>query len=439
MTSTDVVIIGAGQAGLAMSRSLSVRGIDHVVLERGEIGERWRRGSWNSLRLLTPASYSALPGLPHADVPSDYFLPARDFIGYLDRYARHVGAPVVTRSAVRDVRPAGRGYSVTTDFGAWKARAVVVATGACDVPFRPAFADSLPDTIKQIMPSVYRSPERIAPGGVLVVGASATGLQLAQEIHASGRPVTLAVGSHTRLPRRYRGLDIFAAMDLASILNDRAEACDDIEAVRRQPSGQLVGWDDNRDIDLPTLQAQGVRIVGRLDGIDGTRVRFDGSLAATTTASHRRMVRTLQRIEAAMSRDRNLAKDEEPVAITPFIGASEPVDLDLKLMGIRTVVWATGYVRQYPWLRVPVLDTSGEIRHHGGATTAPGLYVLGQRFMRRRRSHFIDGCGIDAEDIAADLAVSVLRKACRAASQDFIAHPWLSSRNRPHSPLSGMQ
>jgi len=412
MTSTDVVIIGAGQAGLAMSRSLSVRGIDHVVLERGEIGERWRRGSWNSLRLLTPASHSALPGLPHAGVPSDYFLPARDFIGYLDRYARHVGAPVVAHSAVRDVRSAGGGYSVTTDFGAWKARAVVVATGACDVPFRPAFADSLPDTIEQVLPCVYRSPGQIAPGGVLVVGASATGLQLAEEIHASGRPVTLSVGNHTRLPRRYRGLDIFAAMDRAGILSDRAEACDDIEAVRRQPSGQLVGRDDQRDIDLPTLQAQGIRIVGRLDGISGTRVRFDGSLAATTAASHRRMVRTLQRIDVAMSRKQHLALDTERVAIAPFIGASEPVELDLGQMGIRAVVWATGYVRRYPWLRVPVLDAAGEILHRGGVTPAPGLYVLGQRFMRRRRSHFIDGCGIDAEEIAAHLAK---HKVCRAA------------------------
>lgn len=156
------------------------------------------------------------------------------------------------------------------------------------------------------------------------------------------------------------------------------------------------------------MQAQGIRIVGRLDGIAGTCVRFDGSLAATTAASHRRMIRTLQRIEAAMSRD-HVAKDAERVAIAPFIGASQPVELDLKRMNIRTVVWATGYVRRYPWLRVPVLDTAGEVRHDGGVTPAPGLYVLGQRFMRRRRSHFIDGCGIDAEEIATRLVAQRLQ------------------------------
>ena len=301
MKHTDVIIVGAGQAGLAMSRSLSNLGVEHVILERGRVGERWHKGSWHSLRLLTPASHSALPGLPHAGVDPEHFLWASEFTHYLDQYAIDIGAPVVSGCKVTGVQAVGSGYRVTTTLGIWHCRAVVIATGACDVPHRPRGATSLSPSIEQILPPDYKSPDQLPPGGVLVVGASSTGLQLAEEIHASGRPVTLAVGSHTRLPRRYRGMDIFAAMELASILDDRADAAEDIDTARQQPSTQLVGRDDRRDIDLAILSEQGVGLVGRLVGMDGSRAGFDDSLAATTAASHARMVRTLQRIDAALA------------------------------------------------------------------------------------------------------------------------------------------
>ena len=400
MKRTDVVVIGAGQAGLAMSGSLTARNIGHVVLERGRIGERWRSERWHSLRLLTPASHSALPGLPHAGVDGDFFLPAGDFADYLDAYAGYARAPVIPHSAVVAVAPCADGYRTTSASGAWQSRAVVIATGDCDTPSRPAYAAALPPAIVQVAPRDYRSPAELPDGAVLIVGASSTGVQLAEEIHASGRRVTVAVGTHTRLPRRYRGLDIFAAMDRAGILDDLAETNPGIDAARRQPSSQLTGRDDWRDIDLAVLQAQGVRLTGRLEAIDGTHVRFRRDLTLTTAASHERLVRTLNRIDAALDRG-----EGRPVqAIAPFIVASDIGELDLAQEGFRTVVWATGYVRRYPWLRVPVLDGRGEIEHRGGITPAPGVYVMGLRYMRRRRSHFISGCGVDAEELTQDIA-----------------------------------
>lgn len=407
MKRTDVVVIGAGQAGLAMSRSLTVRGIEHVVLERGRVGARWRSERWHSLRLLTPASHSALRGLPHIGVGGDSFLPAAAFADYLDTYAMRIGAPVCSHSAVTAVEAWAGGYRTTTASGTWQSRAVVIATGDCDTPRTPACAAAMSSAILQMAPRDYRAPDQLPDAGVLIVGASSTGVQLAEEIRASGRPVTVAVGTHTRLPRRYRGLDIFAAMDRAGILDDPAEDNPAIDAARRQHSAQLAGRDDGRDIDLAVLSAQGVRLAGRLEAVEGTRVRFRSDLAATTAAAHARMVRTLNRIDAALDRDDCWrGRGSTARSVPPFVTAGDVGDLGLDLgrAGIRTVIWATGYVRRYPWLRVPVLDGQGELVHQGGITTAPGLYALGLRYMRRRRSHFICGCSFDAEDIARDIA-----------------------------------
>jgi putative flavoprotein involved in K+ transport len=199
------VVIGAGHAGLAMSRCLAERGIDHVVLERGEVANSWRTERWDSLRLLTPNWQSRLPGFGYEGDDPDGFRTMPEIIAFLDRYARIIDAPVRTRTAVTAVRQADGGYVVGTTAGEWRARAVVVASGACNTPRVPAFAAAVPTGVATLTPMEYRNPSQLAPGGVLVVGASATGTQLADEIHRSGRPVTLAVGEHIRAPRTYRG------------------------------------------------------------------------------------------------------------------------------------------------------------------------------------------------------------------------------------------
>jgi putative flavoprotein involved in K+ transport len=400
MDRTDVIIIGAGQAGLATSRALSTRGIEHVVLERGRVGERWHSERWRSLHLLTPSAYSALPGLSHEGVDPECFLLAADFARYLDRYSAAFAVPVVAGAEVMAVDPSYGGYQVVTSEQCWYARAVVIATGACDVPYRPPQAARLPVSIEQVFPAGYRAPEDLPAGSVLVVGASSTGVQLAEEIHRSGRFVTLAVGDHTRMVRRYRGRDIFERMDAAGMLDDPADERGNLTAARRQPSLQLIGRQDHSNLDLPTLERQGVRLVGRLSGIDGSTISFHGDLEQTTMKSHMRMIRTLERIDRFIDSSGESAPPSEIDQIWPFLKRGNASIIDLRRQNIKSVVWATGYRRRYDWLNVPVVDGNGEIIERGGVTRAPGLYIIGQTFLRRRRSSFIDGCGADAEEIA---------------------------------------
>lgn len=405
MKRTDTIIIGGGQAGLAMSRCLSDRGIDHVVLERGRIAERWRSERWDSLRLLTPNWQSRLPGQRYAGDDPDGFMTMPQVIRYFERYARTFDAPVQDGTTVLRVEPTdANGYRVTTDRGVLEAANVVIATGQCDVPRVPGIAARLDDDVDQIVPSKYRNPGQLRSGGVLVVGASASGLQLADEIARSGRDVTLAVGRHTRLPRTYRGRDILRWFADMGLFDDRIEDVPDPERSRNQPSMQLVGRADHATLDLNALQDAGVRLAGRAVAADGGRVLFSDDLEENVAAADRKLVRLLWRIDdhidsAALGREVS-----EAAPIRPVRPATAPTALDLRVDGISTVLWATGFRRSYPWLKVPVLDARGEILHRGGITPAPGLYVLGLQFLRRRNSNFIDGVGRDALDLTAHLA-----------------------------------
>jgi putative flavoprotein involved in K+ transport len=412
MRRTETVVIGGGQAGLAMSRCLTDAGVDHVVLERGRVAERWRSSSWDSLRLLTPNWQSRLPGFRYDGPDPDGYMAAPEVVDYLDRYARSFRAPVEEATSVLAVERAGGGYRVTTDRGAWEAPSVVVATGHCDTPIVPAVARQIDPKIVQVVPSRYRNPRQLPEGGVLVVGASATGVQLADEIHASGRPVTLAVGRHTRLPRVYRGRDILWWLDTMGIFDESTEEVFDLAVSRGQPSLQLVGRPDHATLDLPALEARGVRLAGRVVGVEGPRVSFADDLVAHTAASDVRLARLLQRIDVFAARTGLEAEVGPPEPFRPFLWpATPPTQTDLRAEGIRTVVWATGFRRHYPWLKVPVLDERGEIRHEGGVTDLPGLYVIGLYFLRRRKSSFIDGVGRDALDLATHLAAHLRRAA----------------------------
>lgn len=396
MRTTDAIVIGAGQAGLAMSHCLAARGIDHLLLERGRVAERWRSERWDSLRMLTPNWMSRLPGWTYRGADPEGFMTMPEVVAHLEGYA--AAAPVETGVAVQALLRSPLGYLVETSAGVLAARAVVIATGQCDEPLVPAMASALPEAIRQVTPTGYRNPGLLPPGGVLVVGASASGVQIAEEIHRSGRPVTLAAGRHTRLPRRWRGRDILDWMDRAGVLREGAEDVRDLAAARAQPSLQLAGR--NASIDFGTLRALGVRVVGRVAAIAGSRVMLRDDLAETTAAAQRTLDRLRARVGAVA--DAEGAPDEPPPPpLEPF--APSPGQIDLAAEGIRTVVWATGFRRNYAWLRVPVLDAAGEIRHRGGVTPAPGLYVLGLRFLRRRNSNFLDGVGADAEALAAEL------------------------------------
>jgi putative flavoprotein involved in K+ transport len=412
MRRTEAVVIGGGQAGLATSRCLAESGVDHVVLERGRVAERWRSERWDSLRLLTPNWQSRLPGFRYQGPDPDGYMAMPEVVDFLERYARSFAAPVEEGTTVLAVERADGGYRVATDRGAWEAPSVVVATGHCDTPVVPEFAGTLPDDVEQLVPTRYRSPEELPPGGVLVVGASASGVQLADEIHASGRPVTLAVGRHTRLPRVYRGRDILWWLDAMGVFDESADDVFDPKISRNQPSLQLVGRPDRTTLDLPLLRERGVRLLGRATGAEGGRVFFADDLVVNTVAADARLARLVQRIDIFAARTGLDAEVGPPEPFRPFLWPDPaPGEIDLRAEGIRTVVWATGFRRQYPWLKVPVLDSRGEIRHEGGVTPAPGLYVIGLYFLRRRKSSFIDGVGRDAMDLTAHLAGHLRRAA----------------------------
>lgn len=404
MLHVDCVVIGAGQAGLAMSRCLTDRGVNHVVLERGRIGERWRSERWDSLRLLTPNWQSRLPGFRYEGPDPDGYMTMAEVVSYLERYAASFRAPVERGVEVTAVRRAHGAYRVDTTGGSWLTRTVVIATGYAQHSWIPRLAARLDPAIRQLVPTAYRRPSQLAPGGVLVVGASASGLQLTDELSRAGRDVTIAVGHHTRLPRDYRGADILWWLDRMGIFDETIGQVYDVEVSRDQPSLQLVGHPDRVTLDLAGLRDRGVRVVGRLADLDGTRARFADDLVATVAASDLKLASLLQRIDTFIDAQGLSAPAPHDFVPQCLTFADADTSLDLSLAGVGTVLWATGFRRSYPWLRLPVLDERGEIRHDGGLTPAPGLYVVGLHFLRRRNSSFIDGVGADALVLSEHLA-----------------------------------
>jgi len=389
-----------------MSRCLTERAIDHVVLERGEVANSWRTERWDSLRLLTPNWQSRLPGFGYEGDDPDGFRTVPETVAFIARYAEVIAAPVRTHTIVTAVRRADDGYRVVTDQGEWSCRSLVLASGACNIPDVPALAADLPPAIAQLTPMQYRNPAQLAAGGVLVVGASASGTQIAAEIQRSGRPVTLAVGQHIRAPRAYRGRDIQWWMDAAGVHDERYDTVDDIERARRVPSLQLTGSPERATLDLNALTALGVALVGKLAGISDGRAQFSGSLRNMCELSDLKMGRLLDTIDAwatAGGLDGSVAPPHRlPPTVVPD---SPPLLLDLRSGAIKTVVWATGFRPDYSWLDLPVLDRKSRIRHDGGVVpSSPGLYVMGLQFLRRRKSALIDGAGADARDLSTHLA-----------------------------------
>lgn len=408
MRHATTIIIGAGQSGLAMSKHLGDRGVDHVILERGDVANAWSTERWDSLRLLTPNWQSRLPGYAyHGDDP-DGFMTMPEVVRFLQRYAKETDAPVVTGTRVTRVRQSPGGYELATSQGTWHCRKLVLASGACSIAAVPALASGLPKGTESLSPLQYRNPGPLPDGGVLIVGASASGIQLAREIHASGRRVVLSVGEHVRVPRTYRGQDILKWLDMTGAMEVRHDEIDDIDRARRLPSFQLVGTSTRETIDLNALRKMGIELVGRLAGLSDGRAQFSGGLANNCALADLKMNRLLANIDAWVCA-RGLSECyPAPERFAPTEVAAEPrLHLDLRDSGIRTVIWATGYRPDYSWLDVPVCDRKGRIRHEGGIVAAPGMYVLGLPFMRRRKSSFIDGAGDDAAELATHMTRSL--------------------------------
>ncbi len=402
---TDTLIVGAGQAGLALSHHLTAAGHEHVLLERGRVGQRWHE-RWDSLTLLSPNWMNRLPGEP---VPAerDGFLPLAAFAEHLESYARSLAAPVVEGVEVERIERRGHGFRIGTTSGTWLARSVVLATGDAaepGVPFAP------PAGPLSLHSSEYRRPSLVPDGTVLVVGAGTSGQQLALELRQAGRDVVLAAGRHSRAPRRYRGRDIF---EWAHILGDFDRTIDEmphVEAAKRVPLFPLSGSNGGEDLGLDRLAALGVTVTGRLTGFDGRRAVFADDLASNVAGADARLRRLLQRIDA-----HPLAEGREPDPLPDVILPAAPRTLDLRR--VAAIVWATGFRRRYPWLQVPgALDERGEIVQRRGATRVRGLYVLGLAYQYRRNSHFIGGVGRDAETVALSI---IERRGGRARARRF--------------------
>ncbi len=403
MTTIDTVVIGAGHAGLAVSRLLTRAGRDHVVVDRGRIGERWRTERWDSLRLLSPNWMTRLPGWEYDGSEPDGFMTAAGFVRHLECYAESYGAPVLTGTTVRDLVAAhSGGYRLVTDSGTWSARHVVIATGPHGLPQVPAGLDAA----QVLTASRYRNPTQLPPGGVLVIGASSSGAQIADELNRAGRGVYLSAGRHTRMPRCYRGRDIFRWLESTGRLARTIDEVPDLVAARREPSMQLVGHRSGeraRNLDLVTLQADGVRLLGRFEGMEGPRARFRPDLAESAADADLRMHRLLDVVDDYIActglTGKVLPAERPPALVTP----APPDVLDLSRAGIATVLVATGYRPDYAWLRLPIIGPDGHIRQNRGVTTAPGVYVVGQRFQYRRDSAFIDGARHDASAVVQHL------------------------------------
>jgi putative flavoprotein involved in K+ transport len=378
------------------------------------VANSWRTQRWPSLRLLTPNWQTRLPGHHYAGDDPDGFMPVADVVTTIARYARQVSAPVRTATTVHTVRAAPQGFQIRANDDLLYARAVVLATGACNLPAIPAAAGAVPASITTLTPLTYRDPGQLPDGGVLVVGASATGVQLAAEIHRSGRQVTLAAGEHVRLPRSYRSRDIFWWMQAMGLLAERYDQIDDLTRARHLPSPQLTGTPQATMTDLNTLAVQGVRIVGRLGRVIDGVAQFSGSLANTCTLADLKMNRFLNRADEWATASGLDGKLPPPHRFARTrIDPRTPLELDLTSGEITTVLWATGFRPDHSWLDIPVLDRTGRIRHDGGVVTgAPGLYLLGMPVLRTRASTYIHGARTDSEALAGHL------------------HSFLSSRRR---------
>ena len=375
---TTVVIIGAGHSGLANS---------------------WRTERWDSLRLLTPNWQTSLPGMRYGGDQPDGYMTAGEVATFVGDYAATIAAPVCTSATVTRVRAATNGYEVVTDGGRWGCAAVVIASGACNVAAVPASVASIPATITVHTPMTYKTPDQLDTSGVLVVGASATGVQLAEEIHRSGRPVTLAIGEHIRLPRTYRGRDIFWWTDAVGRLDERYDELDDVVRARHLPSPQLIGTPERRSIDINGLAGEGITIVGRLGRVVDGVAQFSGSLPNVCMLADLKMNRLLDGLDEWAGRAKPDVWPPERFEQTRV--ARPELEIDLHRAGIGTVLFATGYRPDYSWLDLPVLDGRGRIVHDGGAISgAPGCYVMGLNLLRRRRSSYINGANSDSADIA---------------------------------------
>ena len=401
---TEVLVVGGGQAGIAMSEHLGKLGLGHIVLERDRIAERWRSQRWDSLVANGPAWHDRFPGLGFADIDPDAFAGKEAVADYFVAYADMIQAPIRCGVEVTEVRKVGggTGFRVVTSDGVIEAGSVVAATG----PFQqPAIPSVVSDTagVAQIHSSEYRNPDQLPPGAVLVVGAGSSGVQIAEELLKAGRAVYLSVGPHDRPPRSYRGRDFVWWLGVLGKW-DMATPGPGTEHVTIAVSGA----DGGHTVDFRRLAEAGMTLLGRTESCDRGVVRFAGDLAENIRNGDAYHLSILDEADEYVARN-GIDLDEEPDARSfgpdPDCVARPLRKLDLASAHITSIIWATGFTSDYGWLRVDAFDESGRPCHQRGVSTEPGVYFLGLPWQSRRGSSFIWGVWHDARFIADQIAI----------------------------------
>ncbi|CAB4046744.1 flavin-containing monooxygenase [Paraburkholderia phenoliruptrix] len=398
-TSIDTLVVGAGQAGVAMSEHLSRHGVPHLVLERARIAERWRTGRWDSLVANGPAWHDRFPGLEFAETRPDAFAPKEQVADYFVAYARKFEAPIRTGVEVtKVVRNAGReGFTVETSDGVLEARRVVVATGPFQKPVIPPIAPHNA-SLTQIHSADYRNPQQLPAGGVLVVGAGSSGVQIADELQRAGRNVYLSVGAHDRPPRAYRGRDFCWWLGVLGEWD--AEV---MKPGREHVTIAVSGARGGQTVDFRRLGHQGITLVGLTKSFDGNVVHFNADLAENIARGDENYLSLLDAADSYAVRN-GLDLPAEPEArLIPSDPAclTHPLtDLDLEQAGVTSIIWATGYATDFKWLQVDTFDEKGKPKHQRGVSNERGVYFLGLPWLSRRGSAFIWGVWHDAKHIA---------------------------------------
>ena len=403
----DLVIVGAGHAGLAASQVAATAGLEHLVLERGEVGQSWRTQRWDSFTMNTPNAMNRLPGSLYRG-PAPEGFEARDaWIERLDRYVAEQHLPVRTRTTVTSVEQQDGGFLITTDQGRHSARSVIVASGISNAPKAPATAAAMDRRIEAVPTAGYRNPGQLPPGAVLVVGSAQSGVQITEDLVEAGRQVFLSTGRVARSPRRLRGRDTLTWLCETGWMDQRPADLPD-PAVRRSANPQISGVGPlGHTVSLQGLAARGVTLLGRFEAIDGTRARFAPDLpqnvAFADMSSQRIRLSVDEHIGrlgiAAPASDPDPA--DEPVADPARFIA--PTELDLFDRGIRSVIFSTGFNADFSWLRVPALDEAGAPRHEDGRSPVPGVWFIGFPWLRTRKSGNVWGAYEDAAVIVGEV------------------------------------
>jgi len=400
----DVVVVGGGQAGLAMSHCLGARDVPHVVLERERVGYAWSSRRWDSFCLVTPNWQCRLPGFPYAGDDPGGFMLRDEIVGYLRAYAASFEPPLIEGTAATRLRQRTDGvFEVRTDRGTITADQVVLATGPYQVPIVPRAAERLPDDVVGVHSCEYRNPDQFPPGAVLVVGTGQSGCQIAEDLHLAGRDVHLATGSAPRVARRYRGRDVVDWLDEMGYYAKPIHSFADADAVRFRANHYVTGRDGGRDIDLRAFARDGMRLYGRLTAVDGARVSFADDLAGNLDSADAVCEGIKDGIDAYIETTGREAPTEAryvPVWV-PDIPERE---LDVRAAGVTGVVWCTGFGRDHRWIELPLFDGRGYPTHRRGASFVPGVYLLGLPWQHTWGSGRFCGVGDDATHLAEQIA-----------------------------------